>query len=130
MDFIGPLITAFQRQPICLYVLSDAHVYTIFKSTQLYHCFFNVSYNLDGKEKVFMKNTVICIFYHFLCRPCNCDAADSKPRADGGIFNTTDRLPILEMQFTESGIDGAESAVTLGKLFCTEEDFGTYVLYY
>ncbi|KAL4228481.1 hypothetical protein ACF0H5_011528 [Mactra antiquata] len=58
-----------------------------------------------------------------LLRPCNCDAADDEDRADAGIFNSTTRLPIKSYRFSSTGIPESMGAVTIGKLYCAQQDF-------
>lgn len=57
-------------------------------------------------------------------RPCNCDANDGEMRADAGVFNSTAHLPVKELTFRNPGTVGAYGYLVLGKLYCSDTDFG------
>ncbi|WAR04466.1 FCGBP-like protein [Mya arenaria] len=56
-------------------------------------------------------------------RACNCDAADDVLRADAGVFNSSVRLPVRELTFTDPELAGAYGYLVLGRLYCSKQDF-------
>ena len=66
----------------------------------------------------------VITYSRFLCdRGCNCDSGENVWRRDGGIINSTKDLPVTTLRF---GDDGRNSSgmITLGKLYCTQYNFG------
>lgn len=63
-------------------------------------------------------------FSPFAYRKCNCDAAELQWRRDGGIINSTSKLPVKTLNFMDSQREEAQGIITLGKLYCAQVDFG------
>lgn len=57
-------------------------------------------------------------------RKCNCDAAELQWRRDGGVINSTSKLPVKTLNFMDSQREEAQGIITLGKLYCAQVDFG------
>nr|XP_011437301.2 uncharacterized protein LOC105335200 isoform X1 [Crassostrea gigas] len=56
-------------------------------------------------------------------RKCNCDAAELQWRRDGGVINSTSKLPVKTLNFMDSQREEAQGIITLGKLYCAQVDF-------
>lgn len=63
-------------------------------------------------------------FLLFAYRKCNCDAAELQWRRDGGVINSTSKLPVKTLNFMDSQREEAQGIITLGKLYCAQVDFG------
>lgn len=70
---------------------------------------------------IFLPKSHCCLFTY---RKCNCDAAELQWRRDGGVINSTSKLPVKTLNFMDSQRDGAQGIITLGKLYCAQVDFG------
>ena len=64
------------------------------------------------------------MIYFYMYRKCNCDAAELQWRRDGGIINSTSKLPVKTLNFLDSQRENAQGVITLGKIYCAQVDFG------
>ena len=64
------------------------------------------------------------VIYFYMYRKCNCDAAELQWRRDGGIINSTSKLPVKTLNFLDSQRENAQGVITLGKIYCAQVDFG------
>ena len=60
----------------------------------------------------------------FNYRLCNCESGDSMWRADAGVISDMGVLPIRLLNFTNPGTEGASGFVTVGPIFCSEQELG------
>ena len=61
-----------------------------------------------------------------ICRRCNCDVGDNKVRFDAGVLRYVRDLP-LERFMTQQSEDGCYTKLTLGNMYCAEEELGKLI---
>ena len=64
------------------------------------------------------------VAFSFYYRLCNCESGDSMWRADAGVISYMAVLPILSLNFTDPGLEGASGFVTVGPISCSEQELG------